>query len=149
MVSDTNSADLAALRQLSEHYALALDERAGDRFAAQFTADGRLLILHGEGTEPVIEIQGSEELAGVPERFLSQYRATMHFVGNHTASVDGATGTGVTYCVAHHVSEDDEDTAMTIWYRDTYRRTDDGWRIAERRLVLRWTETHAIDRAGV
>jgi hypothetical protein len=146
-VTDNPYSDLIALRQLSEQYALAADRRDGAGYAEVFTPDGRLLICHGDDPEPVITVQGAEELAAVPDRFLSQYQATMHFVGNHTATIDGGAATGTTYCEAHHVS-DGQDETMMIWYHDTYQRTVVGWRIAERRLVLRWTQPRPVRLAG-
>lgn len=76
---------------------------------------------------------------------LNTYKATTHFNGQSTISIDGDRASGESYCLAHHISVDDEGgrTLMvaSIRYYDQFVRQADGWRFAERRLLVDWTET--------
>lgn len=133
--------DLLLLRQLVEQYARGADERDATRFADVFTDDA---VLHtGRGV-----VRGRDELVTVAPK-LARYRATMHLVGNHYVDLadDGETATGLAYCVASHVYEQDgveRVYVMHIRYHDSYRRVGDGWRIAERRLELLWDEDRPL-----
>ena len=43
------------------------------------------------------------------------------------------------YCLAHHLYRSGDgmrDSAITLRYRDAYRREDDRWRIARRELIV-------------
>jgi hypothetical protein len=59
--------------------------------------------------------------------------------------LNGDRATGESYCVAHHLSvdQDGERTLMiaAIRYLDTFVKQDGVWLFAERRLMVDWTET--------
>jgi hypothetical protein len=52
---------------------------------------------------PSQEFQGRDALAPIFNN-LNQYVATTHFNGQSTVVLDGTEATGVSYCLAHHVS---------------------------------------------
>ena len=79
---------------------------------------------------------------------LEKYRSTQHRVQNILYAVDGDTAQGETYCLASHLIDQDGETRkidMGIIYRDRLRRTSDGWRIAQRKFDLLWSQTTAVD----
>ena len=143
---DHNSAlddvrDRLQLRALVEQYARGADERDPELYAGAFTDDGYLHTGRGE-------IRGREALLAVAPK-LARYRVTMHLVGNHYVDFapDRSSATGVAYCDASHVYEEDgveRVYVMHIRYHDVYRRVGDGWRIAERRLELLWDEDRPL-----
>jgi len=49
------------------------------------------------------ELQGRDALAPAFDN-LNQYEATTHFNGQGTVVLDDTEATGVSYCLAHHVS---------------------------------------------
>ena len=59
---------------------------------------------------------------------------------------DGARATGRVHCMAHHYQRTGNgpvDLVMMIRYLDRYDRTVDGnWLIADRQVVVEWTELH-------
>jgi hypothetical protein len=59
--------------------------------------------------------------------------------------LDGARGTGESYCIAHRLYEVDGRRMLTkaaIRYLDEFTKQPDGsWLFAERRLLVDWTET--------
>lgn len=143
------TSDIEPLRQLAAHYARAVDQRDRQGFLDVFTNDGRLRVFYrADATEPDTELVGPDRLGGVVEA-IQRFQRTFHFVGNSTYSIDGSTATGDVYCIAHHLTPQenpDSDYVMHIRYADTYRMDDDGtWRIATRDVRVQWTETRAID----
>ncbi len=150
-MSDTPStlADRLELRALVDEYALAVDGRDADRFAALFTPTGELAIYEPGESEPVITYRGPAELKTVMG-LLATYSTTFHVMANHTCSMQGTTAEGRTYCLAHHLTETDgrgEDTLMLIVYRDTYAKAEGSWRFTRREVLRQWTELHSAERA--
>ena len=142
-------ADRLDLRALVDEYALAVDDRDADRFAGVFTPTGVLAIYEPDEAEPVLTYRGHDELRAVM-KLLESYSATFHLMANHTCRLEGDRATGDVYCLAHHLTEEGgagRDTLMVIRYRDTYERTERGWRIAVRDVMRKWTEFHAAERA--
>ncbi|MFJ8208241.1 nuclear transport factor 2 family protein [Streptomyces sp. NPDC096033] len=145
-VSPEEAADRLAIRELIDAYAHCADRRDAAGQMALFTEDTRFLVhMDATAAEPTQELRGRESLAPVFDN-LNTYRATTHFNGQSTVSVDGGRATGESYCLAHHVSygEDAERTIMiaSIRYLDEFAKQQDGrWLFAERRLMVDWTET--------
>lgn len=133
-------ADRLALRALAERYAFACDERDADALGSCFV-DGATLVVHYHDRDAITIPfpEGAPRIATT----LGQWERTLHFVGNHRATIDGDVATTVTYCFAHHISGSD-DHVMAIRYHDTCRRTPDGWRITERHLYEDWTEDTTV-----
>ena len=142
--------DRLALRALGDEYAFAVDERDVDRFTQVFTDDGELAIFEPADAEPARVYRGREELQTILE-LVAVFSATFHLMANHACRVDGDRAEGVTYCLAHHLTEPADapahDTVMLIRYEDRYVRVADGWRFARRNVMRQWTEHHAADRA--
>jgi uncharacterized protein (TIGR02246 family) len=141
MLSD---ADRREISELLTAYAHAVDRRDFELLAAVFTADGVLDTGRGIRT-------GLTEIRTAMER-LHRYDATFHMLGQSRVAGGPDTASGETYCDAHHLlvepaegGERRTDTVMKIRYADDFVRTDDGWRIAVRRLHTDWTEQRRID----
>lgn len=134
--------DERALRALALAYALHADRREGDRVAELFEPDAALRMTWRDGTAPAAESRGHRRIASVIRR-LERLTSTFHLVANHTMAVEGDEADGVVYCVAHHLSVVDgqrTDVVLYIRYLDRYRRTDCGWRFADRETVVDWQE---------
>jgi hypothetical protein len=126
--------DLVALRLVAETYAMAVDRGDGPLFAAQFTADGVLEAPRGT-------FEGQRALEGVPAMMKRLYDRTFHAVVALVPVFDGDTAEAQTYTLARHfyrAASDGQEYCyeMTVRYEDSFRRTDAGWRLARRRLVL-------------
>lgn len=135
-------ADIVALRQVAERYAVAVDRNDAALFAAQFTEDGALIALRGE-------FVGREALAGVPPMVKGRYRRTFHAVLNQVLDIVGDTAEGETYCIARHWYDDPVGRTacyeMTIRYQDRFRRVGGAWLIARRELVVDSTHRYPVD----
>ncbi|MDR1387173.1 MAG: nuclear transport factor 2 family protein [Propionibacteriaceae bacterium] len=137
-------ADRLEIRELIDAYAHHADGREPEKQYGLYAEHGRTLVQLGDAQTAPDQILTTREehLAGFGA--LSQYEATTHFNGQSTIVVDGDGATGETYCLAHHLAgsgADRELIVMSIRYEDVFRRTAAGWRFAERKLVIRWTDT--------
>ncbi|MFD8792469.1 nuclear transport factor 2 family protein [Streptomyces vinaceus] len=140
-----DAADRLALRELVDAYAHCAVRRDAQGQMALFTEDTRFVVyMDARDPDPTQELHGRESLAPVFGA-LNAYAATTHFNGQSTVTLDGDRATGVTYCLAHHVTEaeDGSRTLMiaSIRYLDTMVRHDGAWLFAERLLMVDWTDT--------
>ncbi|MFI9785123.1 nuclear transport factor 2 family protein [Kitasatospora sp. NPDC051984] len=144
-VSEQEAADRLAIRELVDAYARCADRRDAAGQQGLFTEDARFLVHMDAGAaEPAQELRGREALAPVFAD-LNSHRATLHFNGRSTVTLDGDRATGESYCLAHHLSygADAERTVMiaAIRYLDVFVKQHGRWLFAERRLLVDWTET--------
>ncbi|MEZ0109537.1 ketosteroid isomerase-like protein [Catenulispora sp. EB89] len=144
-LSPAEAADRLAIRELVDAYAHCADRRDAKGQMALFTEDSHVLVyMDVKAPEPTQELHGREALAPVFDA-LNAYAATTHFNGQSTITLTGDTATGESYCIAHHltVNEDGTRTLMiaSIRYLDHFTKQPDGrWLFAERRLMVDWTD---------
>jgi uncharacterized protein (TIGR02246 family) len=127
--------DRARIEQLVVDYARAVDGRDAEAVAALFTEDGRM-IVH-PGGRPATEHEGRVAIAAVISSM--RYRMTKHRIVAHTSSVDGATATASSRCIAHHLSGPTErpvDRVVAAHYEDELVAHASGWSFAVRRVHL-------------
>jgi hypothetical protein len=146
-LSSDEAADRLAVRELFDAYARLADTREAAEQMALFTADARFSVLmDGPGTEPTYVLEGRESLAPVFDD-LNRYEHTMHFNGQSTVVLDGNRASGDSYTIAHHVyTEDDARMMMVAWlhYLDAFTKIDQDWYIAERQIIVMWSETRPL-----
>jgi uncharacterized protein (TIGR02246 family) len=134
--------DRDALRRLVERYATAVDHRDLEAAAGCFLPDGRLTV--GEGAA----LEGRDAIVGALGR-LERYAVTAHLLGHSNHAVDGDRATGESWCRAHHVYDDEggtrRDWVMAIRYLDRYVRSEEGWMIEDRHLVVDWLEDRPLE----
>jgi hypothetical protein len=151
-LSPQEAADRLAIRELFDAYAHCADTRDAEGQKALFTADSRFAVfMDGPGSEPSYVLEGREALSPVFDD-LNRYEATMHFNGQSTVSVDGKQATGDSYTIAHHVFTDDGSRMMMVaWlrYLDRFSKVAQTWYIAERQIILEWSETRPLGPATV
>jgi hypothetical protein len=102
--------------------------------------------MDGPGSEPSSVLEGREALSPVFDD-LNRYSATMHFNGQSTVTLDGHRATGDSYTIAHHVfTEDGIRKMMVAWlrYLDVFTKVDQAWYIADRQIILEWSETRPL-----
>jgi hypothetical protein len=138
------AADRLAIQELVHAYARCADRRDAEGQMALFTEDTHFAVfMEAWNPEPTQDLHGREALAPVFDA-LNAYAVIMHFNGQSTVELDGDRATGETYCLAHHLTEaeDESRTLMvaSIRYLDTFVRQDGAWLFAERRLMVNWTD---------
>lgn len=140
-------ADRLAIRELVDAYASCADRRDAAGQMGLFTPDTHFVVyMDAKAATPSQELHGREALAPVFEN-LNSYRVTTHFNGQSTVQLDGNRATGVSYCLAHHVTaKDGEDSLMiaSIRYLDMFVKQGSRWYFAERRLMVDWIETRPL-----
>jgi uncharacterized protein (TIGR02246 family) len=134
--------DAFAIRRLCEQYAQAVDAGDSAEFVKVFTPDGHLVAHQGSG---ITHFNGRNELAQIPVQVKELAPVSMHFIGNHIAETNGESATGVTYCMAHHLQRDRSNLLMMVRYLDRYERRSGEWLIADRQVIVEWTETTQAD----
>ncbi len=130
--------DRLALWALVGAYGIAVDDRDTAAYEALFVPGGRLTVYAFEAEAPTAEYKG--ETLGDLIEFVKRYSKTLHFVGNHICEIEGASATGQTYCLAHHLRHDGSTMLLVVRYWDAYRRTEMGWRFVSRDCRLLWRE---------
>ena len=146
-LSPEEAADRLAIRELFDVYAHCADTRDAEGQKALFTTDTRFAVcMDGPGTDPSYVLEGRDALSPVFDD-LNRYEVTMHFNGQSTVTMDGDRATGDSYTIAHHVfAEDGARQMMVAWlrYLDVFARVDHVWYIAERQIILQWSETRTL-----
>lgn len=141
------AADRLALRELFDAYARCADIRDAEGQKALFTVDTRFTVyMDGPGSEPSYVLEGREALSPVFDD-LNKYEETMHFNGQSTVTIDGDRATGDSYTIAHHLyTEDGTRKMMVAWLRyiDAFTKIDQEWYIADRQIIVKWSETRAL-----
>ncbi|MBB6498865.1 nuclear transport factor 2 family protein [Pedobacter cryoconitis] len=135
--------DRLAIRELVDNYAYCADTRNAQGQMALFTDDTRFEVYYDPKSEtPSQIITNSKDLLPVFNN-LNSYLSTMHFNGQNTVKLDGSKATGITYCMAHHLTiEDGKQKLMiaAIRYHDIFVKQNDKWLFAERKLLVDWIE---------
>jgi hypothetical protein len=146
-LSPAETADRLAIREVFDAYASCADRRDAEGQKAVFTVDARFAVyMDGAGSDPSYVLQGREALSPVFDD-LNRYEVTMHFNGQSTVTIDGDQATGDSYTIAHHVfTEAGSRQMMVAWlrYLDTFTKLDESWYIADRSIILEWSETRPL-----
>lgn len=140
-------ADRVAIRELVDAYAYCADRRDATSQMALFTEDTDFQVyMDASSSQPAQHIQGRAALAPVFDE-LNVYEVTMHFNGQSSTILDGQNATGITYCLAHHVKVEGTRRSLmiaAIRYLDTFVKQDGVWYFSQRKLIVDWTEIHAL-----
>lgn len=128
-------ADHHAVSQLCKIYAIGMDMRDYDLARSAFADDA--MIEGKAGLEPVDD--------SLPKTYgmASSFQATQHFIGNQYVDLQGDRAVVWSYGVAHHkvaTGKDRDEIIAGVQYRDTCRRSADGWQIVERAVANQWVD---------
>ena len=117
-----------------------------DVFPQLFVPDGALVVRAPDREKPLGVFKGpGENGVGLIAKLLSElYRATLHHITTHEATIDGDRATGTTYCLAYHMTADDGDGGKLghfgVHYAEQLVRTADGWRFTVRDATRLWSQ---------
>jgi ketosteroid isomerase-like protein len=143
-ISPQETADRLAIRELVDAYAHCADRRDAKGQMALFTEDTHFVVfMDAKSDTPSQELRGRDALAPVFDN-LNQYEATTHFNGQSTVTLHGTEATGVSYCLAHHVSAHGSERSLmiaSIRYLDKFKKVEGAWYFAQRKLLVDWIET--------
>ena len=112
---------------------------------ALFTKDTHVQVYMGE--KLAFDIHGVEELEKIFSQFTAAVKRSHHMNGQHVIKVDGDTATGILYCRAALVTEEDGKEFISdnfIWYEDTYKKVEGKWLIAARTSHFTISDKHIL-----
>jgi 3-phenylpropionate/cinnamic acid dioxygenase small subunit len=118
-------------------YATAIDDRDWARLRSCFLPHA-VGIYHSDRT-----LQGAEEIVETIRTAVTPLSRTQHLVGTFVVDVQGEEASSSCYLHAQHVREGvpgGEKYVIAGRYVDRFARSEDGWRIRERRLDRWWTD---------
>lgn len=145
------AADRSALADLVHRYAAGIDDTDLDAVVGLFTADGELVLPDPpEVLTPVHSHRGPQALRTALAA-ATRVGRTHHSIGSevYRAGVTADTAHGRIGAQAHHWSRRDDGITDLVWYLhyvDDYVRTDSGWLLGRRRLVIDAIETRPARR---
>ena len=134
MVSD----DYVAIMNLAAQYVLTLDGCDWDGLGACFTQDA--IVEFSVHPEP---LEGRQAIVDFIRNGRQRFDVTQHVIGSPSVHVDGETANASFYVMAQHVASRDGETKrclVGVRYNDDFHRTEEGWRLAHRRIRRLWTE---------
>lgn len=136
--------DRIAIRELIDQYAFCADSRDAQGQMALFTEDTNFEVFYDPKSEtPTQIVSGRANLFPVFDN-LNSYNQTMHFNRQSSLKLNGNSATGLTYCIAHHLTIDENNKQHLmiahIRYYDIAIKQDEKWLFAERKLFVDWIE---------
>ncbi|RFS20091.1 nuclear transport factor 2 family protein [Chitinophaga silvatica] len=135
--------DRLAIRELVDNYAFYADSRNAQGQMDLFTEDTIFEVYYDpKSATPSQVIKSRKDLFPVFDN-LNTYNATMHFNGQSTVQLSGEEATGITYCMAHHLTITDGIQKLmvaAIRYEDKFIKHEEKWLFSERKLMVEWIE---------
>lgn len=121
--------DQLAIQELAHLYGFVMDERDLEGLGSLFTADAHLGSADG-----VFDVHGLETIAKTYQARYDALGATHHFIHSVLTRFDEQDPDSARGVVSGHaeVVREGETMWVALRYHDVYRRTGNGWRIAER-----------------
>ena len=121
-------ADRRAIDDLVHTYADAVSRNDLDAWMATWADDG----IWNIGRGPVV---GRDAIADAFNRATALFESIVHLVGSGIATLERDAGTGRHYMQELARTPSGRSLLYHGYYDDTYTRTSEGWRFAERRLI--------------
>ena len=92
---------------------------------------------------PATPIEGGDTLVSWIEEMGADRLWQHHLLNVYHVDVDGDVARALVYHTSHSASESEPDDVLVIVarYKDTLRRVDGSWKIADKRMELCWMET--------
>lgn len=139
MTTAQEAADVVGIQQLIYRYAWGIDHRDFELLDRVFTPDAEIHYNVFGGVKKTWP-----EMRPWLRASLRIHRVTQHGMANPLVELAGEQATARTYGQLVHVQEqlDGRPNRVVQYaiYHDALRRTDDGWRIARRRLDNLWVD---------
>jgi hypothetical protein len=143
-------ADRQAILDVVTRYFTAIDRRNFDRLRTCFTDDVEAVyegVRVAGGIERIMAFCTGQSEIRFPIEIVDM-QTTMHFIGNHTATVEGDRAETETYALAHLIDRPSTGLRLRtrgLRYLDELVRVDDGrWLIRRREHVLDWMKTEPL-----
>jgi 3-phenylpropionate/cinnamic acid dioxygenase small subunit len=135
--------DRQAIVDLTIAYTWIIDHGQRDRLTEIFTNDAVFTMrdIRGEGSERSFD--GIDQIIAKIESSLGRVSISQHLISNQQVEIDRNNATCGCYLQAQHTlrgTEGGDNYMMAGRYLDDVVRTDAGWRIARRLLIIDWLD---------
>jgi hypothetical protein len=130
--------DYIAIMNLAAQYSHTLDGCDWEGLGACFTQDA--IAEFSVQPEP---LKGRQAIVEFIRNGRLRFDVTQHVIGTPSINIDGDTAHASFYIMAQHVASQDGQTKrclVGVRYNDDLQRTEEGWRLAHRRISRLWTE---------
>lgn len=129
--------DRLEIDDLLSAYAAAVDAKDWDGLASLFTPDAQLDYTSSQGPRGSLD-----QVLPFLQQGLGLFSVTQHLITNRQIAVDGDAATSSAY-LFNPMGRDDGQGGLSMLavggrYETRYRRTPDGWRIAEHVATILW-----------
>ncbi|MBR1421096.1 MAG: nuclear transport factor 2 family protein [Selenomonadaceae bacterium] len=111
-----------------------------------FTDDTHVQVYLGENK--AFDIHGKAELEKIFSQFTAAVKRSHHMNGQHVIEVNGDQATGILYCRAALVTEENGQEFIAdnfIWYKDVYEKQNGRWLIKARTSHFVITDKHPLN----
>ncbi|HEY2791055.1 MAG TPA: nuclear transport factor 2 family protein [Micromonosporaceae bacterium] len=129
-------ADRVQIEALSGEFTDAAMMRDRPRMAALFTPDGALRMPNVP-----VDLVGREQIRAIGEQLQAQWDVFVQTTHPGTIRIDGDEATGRAYIQELVRTRNGHEGQNFAIYHDRFRRTEDGWRFAERVYEVRYLDT--------
>jgi ketosteroid isomerase-like protein len=128
--------DRSAIEETLYRYASSIDQKDYAALRATFVDDA---VAQYAGAP---EIHGGDAIVKWIDEMCVDKTFQHHLINVYHVDIDGDEARTLTYHTSHQLTAGDPDTDQLIVgrYRDILRRTDGGWRIADKRMEVGWME---------
>jgi 3-phenylpropionate/cinnamic acid dioxygenase small subunit len=128
--------DRQEITALLVRYGTSLDDRDWDRLRTCFTPDAT-----GDYDPRAPNFEGYAAIETLCRTMLEPLDASQHLIGNFELEIHGDTAMSRCYVRAQHVKQSCQGGPLfevAGSYHDELTRSDDGWRIHKRKMVVAW-----------
>ena len=136
--------DKMALRELADHFSNLSDEKKVAEQMELFTDDAEVVSITGE---QVFTVRGKKEIGDAFSNFLALFHTVYHINGQHTATINGDTATGIYYCQVVLIGDRDGKNIGNfsgVRYNDEYVKMDGKWFIKKRTSHFMYTDIREV-----
>lgn len=126
-------ADRIAIDDLLTTYAVAVDDRDWDTVRGCFTSGAKLDYTTFGAPDGSID-----EVVEWIAKMIAPFEVTQHHITNRRVTISGDTATVLSYLI-NPMTSGGSHMQVGGQYRDTLRRTTDGWKIEHRVAEYRWS----------
>ena len=130
----------AAIRELAERYARAVDRR-------EFATLAELLTIDAEIISQGFHLTGRENIVSGMTEGLARFELTQHCIHNLLVTIQGDSASAETYCTAHHIYRREAGLYKLSWgirYQDRLLKQQNNWYFRRRELVIDWQQDLAV-----
>lgn len=141
--------DRIAIRELIDNYCILADRKDVDKQLLLYTnaATQESHIKGADNKENVQVLKGRKQIGEAFSAFLKNFETVYHFSGQNVVTFNGDKATGIVYCMATLISDENGKkikTTFAIHYDDEYVYENKHWLFAKRIAHFDWQDRQEL-----